>query len=65
MLIEDFYQALNDGLSPVKALQQAQHQLRKMTEDMIIARFPNQLITRSSYNNPYYWAGFVLIGDGK
>ncbi len=65
LLIEDFYQGLNDGLSPVKALQQAQHKLREMTEDMIMVRSPNQLITRSSYKNSYYWAGFVLIGDGE
>jgi CHAT domain-containing protein len=64
LLIENFYQSLNDGLSAVKALQQAQYQLRNLTIADIKARFPDQRITRS-YNHPYYWAGFVLIGDGE
>jgi len=64
LLIENFYQGLNDGLSAVKALQQAQYQLRNLTIEAIKARSPGQKITRS-YNHPYYWAGFVLIGDGE
>ncbi|MEK8021482.1 MAG: CHAT domain-containing protein, partial [Candidatus Parabeggiatoa sp.] len=64
LLIETFYEGLNEGLSPVNALQQSQHQLRNMTEEAIKARSPNATITRD-YKNPYYWAGFVLIGDGE
>jgi CHAT domain-containing protein len=64
LLIEDFYQGLNAGLSPVLALQQAQRQLRQMTIEQIKARCPGQLVTRH-YDHPYYWAGFVLIGDGE
>jgi CHAT domain-containing protein len=64
LLIENFYQGLNDGLSAVNALQQSQHQLRNMSVEAIKARSPNQKITRT-YNNPYYWTGFVLIGDGE
>ncbi len=64
LLIEYFYKGLNYGLSAVKALQQAQYQLRNLTVEEIKASFPDQIITRS-YNHPYYWAGFVLIGDGE
>jgi CHAT domain-containing protein/Flp pilus assembly protein TadD len=64
LLIEAFYESLNEGLSPVNALQQAQHQLQNMTIEAIKARSPNATISRT-YDNPYYWAGFVLIGDGK
>jgi len=64
LLIEDFYQGLNDGLSPVQALQQAQHQLREMSVETLKQRSPNTAITRT-YDNPYYWAGFIVIGDGK
>jgi len=66
LLIEEFYQGLNDGLSTVKALQQAQYQLRNMTKETVKAYFPDMTTGRPyPYNNPYYWAGFVLIGDGE
>jgi tetratricopeptide (TPR) repeat protein len=64
LLIEDFYQGLNEGLSPVHALQQAQRQLREMSKKTIRQRSPDTTITRT-YEHPYYWAGFVLIGDGE
>ncbi len=64
LLIENFYQGLNEELSPIKALQQAQQQLRTMSIEAIIACSPGQLIAHS-YHSPYYWAGFVLIGDGE
>jgi CHAT domain-containing protein len=64
LLIEAFYQGLNEGLSPVNALQQAQHQLRNLSIEAIKARSPDETITRT-YEEPYYWAGFVLIGDGE
>ncbi|MDM8566832.1 CHAT domain-containing protein [Candidatus Halobeggiatoa sp. HSG11] len=66
LLIENFYQGLNDGLSPVKALQQAQAQLRNMPKETVKKYFPDMMTSRPyPYNNPYYWAGFVLIGDGE
>jgi len=64
LLIEQFYHNIKAGESLVKALKHAQHQLSQMSVDEIQARFPEQTITRS-YNHPYYWAGFVLIGDGE
>ncbi|MEK8022061.1 MAG: CHAT domain-containing protein, partial [Candidatus Parabeggiatoa sp.] len=64
LLIEQFYHNIKDGLSLVNALKHAQHQLSEMSVEAIQARFPDQTITRS-YNSPYYWAGFVLIGDGE
>jgi CHAT domain-containing protein len=64
LLIEDFYQGLNNGLSPVQALQQAQRQLREMSIETLKHRLPGVTIGRD-YENPYYWAGFVLIGDGE
>ncbi len=67
LLMENFYQNLNEGLSAVKALQHAQHQLRTMTKETVRERFPNITIGGKpyTYESPYYWAGFVLIGDGK
>ena len=64
LLIEQFYQNIKEGDSLVNALKHAQHQLRLMSVEAIQARFPDETITRS-YNHPYYWAGFVLIGDGE
>lgn len=67
LLIEDFYQSLNEGLSPVKALQQAQRHLSQMTEEELCERLQIPMIATGSedFSNPYYWAGFVLIGDGE
>ncbi|MEK8015580.1 MAG: CHAT domain-containing protein, partial [Candidatus Parabeggiatoa sp.] len=67
LLIEDFYQGLNEGLSPVKALQQAQRHLSQMTDEELCERLQIPMIATGSedFSNPYYWAGFVLIGDGK
>jgi CHAT domain-containing protein len=66
LLMEDFYQGLADGLSPPNALQQAQRQLREMDQKTVQERLqlessPNII---KPYEEPYYWAGFVLIGDG-
>jgi CHAT domain-containing protein len=64
LLIENFYQNINAGLSLVEALKQAQQQIRQLSQAEIQARSPNTVIPRN-YEHPYYWAGFVLIGDGK
>ncbi len=66
LLMEDFYQGLADGLSPTLALQQAQGQLREMGRKTVKKRLqlkktPNVI---KPYKDPYYWSGFVLIGDG-
>jgi CHAT domain-containing protein len=63
LLIEDFYQGLNDGLSPVNALQKAQRHLREMTIEELYERL--KVPIADDFENPYYWAGFILIGDGK
>jgi CHAT domain-containing protein len=64
LLIELFYQNIQAGESLVNALKHAQRQLSQMSVDDIQARFPDDTITRD-YDHPYYWAGFVLIGDGE
>lgn len=63
LLIEEFYQGLNDGLSPVNALQQAQRHLRQLSRDELYQRLKADKLP-SDFKNSYYWAGFVLIGDG-
>jgi len=63
LLIENFYQGLNEGLSPVNALQKAQRHLRKMTIEELYERL--KVPIADDFENPYYWAGFILIGDGK
>jgi CHAT domain-containing protein/Flp pilus assembly protein TadD len=68
LLMEEFYQGLADGLTPTLALQHAQQQLREMPRDTVQARLGAKKTTepmpKNPYQNPYYWAGFVLIGDG-
>ena len=66
LLMEEFYQALADGLTPTLALRHAQQQLHDMPRATVQARLStNQPMSKIPYQNPYYWAGFVLIGDGK
>ncbi len=47
-LMNQFYSALKDGQSKAQALQQAQ----------------SDLINSQRYSHPYYWAAFILIGNG-
>ncbi|MCL5773529.1 MAG: CHAT domain-containing protein [Firmicutes bacterium] len=47
-LMKDFYRKLKQGESKAAALQEAQKYMMKSTE----------------YSHPYYWAPFILIGDG-
>ncbi len=44
-----FYSGLRQGQSKAKALQQAQQQL---------------INSDAQRNHPYYWAPFILIGNG-
>jgi CHAT domain-containing protein len=48
-LMEQFYEQLADGKTVARALQMAQNHLRQAEH------------TR----HPYFWAGFVLVGDGQ
>jgi CHAT domain-containing protein len=66
LLMEDFYQGLADGLSPTIALQQAQRQLREMGRKTVQKRLQLKRVPLKikPYKEPYYWAGFVLVGDG-
>ena len=50
LLMEQFYTHLLDGRSKADALRLAQLYVRDYGDD--------------EYSNPYYWAGFVLSGDG-
>jgi CHAT domain-containing protein/lipopolysaccharide biosynthesis regulator YciM len=55
LLSTQFYDNLvNSGMSKAEALQTAQKQL--------IAAFENDDIN-DSFSHPYYWSGFILIGD--
>jgi CHAT domain-containing protein len=65
LLIEDFYQGIETGLNPTLALQQAQRQLRDMPRDKAEERLQFKIEAPiKPYQNPYYWSGFVLLGDG-
>jgi len=67
LLMEDFYQGLADGLSPTLALQHAQRQLREMGRKTVQKRLQleEEPLEIRPYENPYYWSGFVLVGDGN
>jgi CHAT domain-containing protein/Flp pilus assembly protein TadD len=70
LLMEDFYQGLVDGLSPTGALQRAQGQLQEMDRQTVgkrlhLKRMEIRKLPSKPYNSPYYWSGFVLVGDGR
>lgn len=48
-LMESFYRSLSSGASRAQALREAKAAMR----------------SRARYRHPYYWAGFVLLGDGE
>ena len=54
VLVSEFYSNLKSGKSKAEALQAAQIKLIKATEDPEI---------NNPYENPYYWAPFILIGN--
>ncbi|KHD06101.1 hypothetical protein PN36_00785 [Candidatus Thiomargarita nelsonii] len=65
LLMEDFYQGLAKGLSPILALQRAQEQLKQMPRETVQARLQTQkVMSIKPYEESYYWSGFVLLGDG-
>ncbi|MGB3401355.1 MAG: tetratricopeptide repeat protein [Microcoleaceae cyanobacterium] len=77
LLMNEFYQALQDGYSKTEALQIAQTALISGDEAMISRQRGEDggfLLTdaetglavnvRDNLNHPYYWASFVLIGNG-
>jgi CHAT domain-containing protein len=65
LLMEDFYQGINQGLTPTLALSKAQRQLREMSRDEAEQRLGIRIQKgRQPYKKPYYWSGFVIIGDG-
>lgn len=47
VLMDRFYEGLNQGLNSAEALQQAQVTLMQST----------------AFNHPFYWAAFVLVGE--
>ena len=49
-IMKNFYESLNEGLSKDEALRAAQTRFLRENSDPI-------------YRHPYYWAGFVVIGD--
>jgi CHAT domain-containing protein len=48
LFMETFYQTLRAGASPAAALRAAQHRLQAMAG--------------RGYQNPYYWAPFIVVG---
>jgi CHAT domain-containing protein len=52
-LMKIFYQNIKDGIPKVDALRQAKLKLIKTRENKI------------SFSNPFLWAPFVLVGEGK
>jgi hypothetical protein len=46
----NFYENVSDGLSKDEALRKAQQQFMSENKDPL-------------YRHPYYWAGFVVMGD--
>jgi CHAT domain-containing protein len=65
LLMEDFYQGINQGLTPTLALSNAQRQLREMSREEAEQRLGIRIQKgRLPYKQPYYWSGFVIIGDG-
>ena len=65
LLMEDFYQGINQGLTPTSALSKAQQQLRQMSRDTAEQRLGIKIGKgRLPYKQPYYWSGFVIIEDG-
>ncbi|MDV3351703.1 tetratricopeptide repeat protein [Leptothoe sp. LEGE 181152] len=71
ILMTEFYQALKDGLGKAEALQHAQRTLiggegvNLADVERIIGQRPADAETiYSQLSHPYYWAPFILIGNG-
>jgi CHAT domain-containing protein len=65
--VKFFYSAINDGLPLLSALQQAQHKLRMVDQEEVKEKFNDgkPVFGKKPFERPYFWAGFVLIGDGE
>ncbi|TVQ11318.1 MAG: CHAT domain-containing protein, partial [Leptolyngbya sp. DLM2.Bin27] len=75
MLMDAFYANLSQGLSKTEALQQAQIALiegdftasgvdRRASVDVISTQTGLPLGVADRLSHPYYWAPFILIGNG-
>lgn len=69
VLMAAFYDGLHDGLSPARALQAAQNELRQLGRAEIEDRIANlkkisvrDVKLANDYAHPYYWAAFTLVG---
>ena len=76
VLMDAFYAALNNGYSKAEALQRAQQALITSDEtvlegdrgnatiEIIDTRTGQPLAQSTDLAHPYYWAPFILIGNG-
>ena len=75
VLMDAFYAALNNGYTKAEALQRAQQALitsdatvlegeRGVEVEIIDTRTGQRLSQSSDLSHPYYWAPFILIGNG-
>lgn len=58
LLMEHFYRHMKQGLSKANALRQAKLDILGVTIDLKVAG------TRQSLASPFYWAPFILVGNG-
>jgi CHAT domain-containing protein len=72
ILMLRFYKELEQGISPVAALKQAQQYLRKLTRAEVNTLLAQQPLTNNAFdsdldtvvfNHPYFWAPFIVMGD--
>ena len=78
-LMDAFYTALNNGYSKAEALQRAQQALITSDQSVLVGergdsdpasiaiintRTGQPLSRSSDLSHPYYWAPFILIGNG-
>jgi CHAT domain-containing protein/tetratricopeptide (TPR) repeat protein len=73
LLMADFYKHLRTGMSPARALTEAQRSLRGFTtrdSDAVAPTAQTRFLHLSGpvpadYSHPYYWAAFALFGSSK
>jgi len=64
-LMEAFYRQYASGVPKAKALQQAQIQLLRGQFDQTASLCGDSANSAETYRHPYYWAGFLVIGNWK
>jgi CHAT domain-containing protein len=64
-LMEAFYRQYASGVPTAKALQQAQLQLLLGNFDQTTSICGESSHSSETYRQPYYWAGFLVIGNWK